>query len=168
VLAADPPAGSRLTTAALTSLASDAAARALALAVGEAESVCPASVGTDLARRAAALLGGPGFDALAASATVPGRELARRALAWRAGGEDGLKALTESWQPEPVALAEGRAALGANARAWRNRLTDGDRQLRLGSDRRWYPFVRRAGGWDPAGPPDAEPGRLFGVDAGPP
>jgi hypothetical protein len=41
---------------------------------------------------------------------------------------------------------------------------DGDRQLRLGHDGRWYPFLRRAGGWDPAGPPHADPGRLFDAD----
>jgi hypothetical protein len=64
----------------------------------------------------------------------------------------------EPWDPEPSALAAGRAHLGAGARSRRNRVTLGDHQLRLGRDGRWYPFGRRANGtWEPDGPPIGDP-----------
>ena len=81
----------------------------------------------------------------------------RRALAWQYGGPDGVTVLTEPWQPDRDTLSEGRRALGTAVRATGNRLTNGDRQLRLGTDARWYPFQRRAGSWDPAGPADLDP-----------
>lgn len=42
-------------------------------------------------------------------------------------------------------------------RAKDNRLTTGDRQLRFGTDGRWYLFLRRAGSWDPACPAAFDP-----------
>jgi hypothetical protein len=115
----------------------------------------------DLARRGAALLAGGEVGAdtsalteLARRAGVPGRELVRRALAFRDGGVEGLAMLDEDWHPGPVALIAGRALLGPGATGRRNRVTLGDRQLRLGRDGRWYSFRKdRAGHWNPDGAP---------------
>jgi hypothetical protein len=81
------------------------------------------------------------------------KKLLRRALAWRAGGPGCLAVLDASWDAGPEALARGRALLGPGATGRRNRLTLGERQLRLGRDGRWYPFVKRGPTWDPDGPP---------------
>ena len=119
----------------------------------------------DLARFAAAVLpgrdpgpadgqAGPGVAELARRSGVPARELLRWALAWRAGGPAGLAALRDSVPADAEQLAAARARLGPGATTWRNRVTAGDRQLRLGPDRRWYPLRKgRDGHWDPAGPP---------------
>ena len=154
---ADPPPGSGVDPKALAALAADAAARALELALGEGDGGLGFDRDADLARRAAALVGSPGFGELARRAGIGGRELLRRALAWRHGGPPGIEALSHSWQPGAGELDEARAALGPGARAWRNRLTLEGRQLRLGRDGRWYPYRRAGGGWDPAGPPEADP-----------
>lgn len=169
VLATDPPAVSGMSTATLTALAADAAARAHAMLVGP-DPTAASSLGldheADLARRAAGSLGSDSVRssggsgallALAAQANVSGPELTRRALAWQAGGVDGLGALTDTWQPEPGQLHEGIAALGDGVRRRGNRLTRGDLQLRLGRDSRWYAFIRRGRGWDPVGIADADP-----------
>ncbi|WP_157536663.1 hypothetical protein [Kitasatospora mediocidica] len=44
-------------------------------------------------------------------------------------------------------------------RATRNRLTvaAGSAQLRLGTDRHWYPYRKESGTWWPAGPADRDP-----------
>jgi uncharacterized Zn finger protein len=151
VLVSDPPAGSGVDAAGLAALASDAAARAHQLATGAGDSGLGLDERADLARRAAPLVGTPGLEELARRASVPGRRLLTDALAWRQGGRNGLAVLTDQWQPEPADLAAGRAALGAGARARANRVTLGDRQLRLGADGRWYPYRRGAGGWEPDG-----------------
>jgi hypothetical protein len=161
VLAADPPPEFGVDVEALRALASDAAARALALLQGGVSSGLELTVEQDLARRAAALLAGGEVGAdtsalteLARRAGVPGRELVRRALAFRDGGAEGLAMLDEAWHPGPVALIAGRALLGPGATAQRNRVTLGDRQLRLGRDGRWYSFRKdRAGHWNPDGAP---------------
>jgi hypothetical protein len=78
----------------------------------------------------------------------------RRGLAFRDGGEDGLAVLFELWDPEPQALAFGRALLGPGAVVRRNRVTRGERQVRLSSGGRWHPFRKdRAGRWIPDGAP---------------
>jgi len=156
-LAVDPPPETGIDPRALTALAADAAQRAHQLLLGESDGSLALQRDTDLARRASTLVGTPDFEMLARRASVPGRELLRRALAWQYGGPDGVKVLTEPWQPDRDTLSEGRRALGTAVRATGNRLTDGDRQLRLGTDARWYPFQRRAGSWDPAGPADLDP-----------
>ena len=178
VLAVDPPGDSGIRSEQLTALAADAVARAWALASGAGGSGLDLSLDEDLARRAADLIGRTGFSdgaggangpraappptlpkpdgiaALARRAGLPPREILRRAMAWRDGGRWGLDALLRPWNPSPSALATGRMLLGEAASAWRNRLTLGDRQLRLGPDGRWYPLRRRRGGsWDPDGPP---------------
>ncbi len=161
VLAADPPAGSGIDADALRSLAADAAARALALLHGATASGLELDAAQDLARRAAAAL--PTGDAttepralveLAARAGMPARELLRRGLAYRDGGAEALALLEGSWDPGPDAVAPGKALLGERAVARRNRVTLGERQLRLGRDGRWYPYRKeRGGGWRPDGAP---------------
>jgi uncharacterized Zn finger protein len=161
VLAADPPPETGVDLGALRALATDAAARALGLLQGAASSGLELTVDQDLARRAAALLAdGPGgtdtpaLNALARCAGLPGRELLRRALAFRYGGAEGLTVLDEAWDPGPAPLSTGRALLGPGATVRRNRVTLGERQFRLGRDGRWYPFRKdRTGRWHPEGAP---------------
>lgn len=161
ILAADPPPASGIDSRVLQVLAADATARALALAQGGASSGLELTAAEDLARRAANALdpnagaaGGPSIAELAGRAGVPARELLRRALAWREGGCGGLAALDEAWNPDPGQAAAGRVLLGPGAAVRANRVTLGERQLRLGRDGSWYPFHRdRAGAWLPAGPP---------------
>jgi len=121
----------------------------------------------DLARRAARTLGTPAFTALATCSGVDGRDLARRGLAWQHGGAAGLELLHADWDPPTGAagaldlLKAARAALrdmsGTRARVTRNRVTAGRMQLRLGRDFLWYPYLRSAGDWEPAGPPKPDP-----------
>ncbi len=161
VLAADPPPDAGVDLGALHALASDAAARALALLHGATSSGLELTMEQDLARRAAALLaegeGGTSTFALselARRADMPGRELIRRAIAFRDGDTEGLAVLDEVWDPGPTPLATGRAMLGPGAAARHNRVTLGERQLRLGRDGRWYPFRKvGAGRWSPDGAP---------------
>ncbi len=157
LLATGPPVGAGIDLPALAALAADAAHRAHQLVLGEGDGDLDLDRQSDLARRAAASLGTPDFEPLARRAGISGREFLRRALAWRYGGPIGLQVLARSWQPGRDELDEGRQALGSGVHARGNRLTAGDRQLRLGADGHWYPFLRRAGGWDPAGPCSADP-----------
>jgi uncharacterized Zn finger protein len=170
VLPIDPPPGSGLRQQDLVALAADAAARALQLATGAGDGGLSLDLEADLARRGAELLGGKGLAALAASAGMTSRELLRWAVTWQQGGRGGLDALRATWQPGPEDLADGRTALdrpagqGA-ARAWRNRITRGEVQLRFGRDRLWYRFVRSGGDWVLDGEPSAEPAALVAGDA---
>lgn len=172
VLPADPPPGLRRED--LVALATDAAARCLELANGTGDGGLSLDERQDLARRGAALLGRPEqrgqeFGALAAAAGVPSRELASNAIAWRHGGRGGLAVLHGDWHPDAEALAEGRQALdqfgspGAT-RTWRNRLTRGSVQLRLGTDGQWYRLVRSGSGWDLAAAPHPDPAALLTPD----
>jgi uncharacterized Zn finger protein len=166
VLPVDPPPGAGLRSEDLVALAADAAARAFQLATGSGDGGLSLDLEADLARRAAGLLGtGRGLAALAASAGMPPRELLRWAVTWRQAGHGGLDALRTTWQPAATDLAEGRAALDRRAgqgavRAWRNRLTRGRLQLRLGGDGLWYRFVRSGSDWVLDGPPSPEPDAL--------
>ncbi|MFC4012078.1 SWIM zinc finger family protein [Nonomuraea purpurea] len=91
--------------------------------------------------------------------------------AWRYGGADGLETLETAWTPPRRDLARAQALLEAGwegeqpprMRAWRNRWTIGDLQLRYGRDGRWYPFTRRQDGWWPAGAPERDPAALIGL-----
>lgn len=160
VLAADPPPGSGVDAAGLLMLAADAAERALLIARGASDEARSLSVEHDLARRAARLVGsgdGPGdaasLEDLARRAGVAVRELALWGRAWRDGGAEGLATLTESWDPDRLALAWGREIL-PHAVVRRNRLTQGEQQLRYGRDGRFYPYRKdRSGRWTPDGPP---------------
>ncbi|MHB8289229.1 MAG: SWIM zinc finger family protein [Acidimicrobiales bacterium] len=168
VLAVDPPEWSGLQAETLQGLAADAASRAWLLAVGQRSTVSDLSLDEDFARRAAELLdvpegttmrggnarGGVQLEDLARAAGITQRDLLRRALAWQAGGAGGLAALVDTWDAMPAELEAGRAFLGSGTRARKNRLTNGDRQLRLGKDGKWYPFRKARGAdWDPDGPP---------------
>jgi uncharacterized Zn finger protein len=170
VLPVDPPPGSGLRPQDLVALAADAAARAFQLATGSGDGGLSLDLEADLARRAAGLLGtGRGLAALASSAGMPSRELLRWAVTWQQAGRSGLDALRTTWQPAATDLAEGRAALDRRAglgavRAWRNRLTCGRLQLRLGGDGLWYRFVRSGSDWVLDGPPSPEPDALVGHD----
>jgi hypothetical protein len=162
----DPPPGAGLRPDDLLALAADAAARAFQLATGSGDGGLSLDLEADLARRAAGLLGtGRGLAALAASAGLPSRVLLRWAVTWQQAGRGGLDALRTAWQPAAADLAEARAALDRTAdqdavHAWRNRLTRGRYQLRLGADGLWYRFVRSGGDWVLDGPPSPEPDAL--------
>jgi uncharacterized Zn finger protein len=170
VLPVDPPPGTGLRPEDLVALAADAAARALQLATGSGDGGLSLDLEADLARRAAGLLRtGRGLAALAASANMPSRELLGWAVTWQHAGRGGLDALRMTWQPAATDLAEGRAALerlaGQGAvRTWRNRLTGGRLQLRLGANGQWYRFVRSGGDWVLDGPPSLEPDALVDYD----
>jgi len=159
-LPVDPPPSAGITRDELVALAADAAGRAWELAAGAGDGGLGLTLDADLARRAAAALGTPELTRLAGRAGLSSRELARRALAWRAGGAGGVAAAVEEWTPAPDELGPGRAALGARARVRANRVTRGDVQLRLGRDGRWYRFSRCFGGWDLDGPGDPDPGEV--------
>jgi uncharacterized Zn finger protein len=170
VLPVDPPPGAGLRSEDLVALAADAAARAFQLANGSGDGGLSLDLEADLARRAAGLLGtGRGLAALAMSAGMPSRELLAWAVTWQHAGRGGLDALRTSWQPAAPDVAGGRAALdrlaGRDAvRAWRNRLTRGGLQLRLGGDGQWYRFVRSGSAWVLDGPPAPEPSALVDYD----
>ena len=163
VLPVDPPPEAGVRPEDLLALAADAAARAFQLATGSGDGGLSLDLEADLARRAAGLLGERrGIGALAASTGMPSRELLRWAVTWQQAGRGGLEALRTTWQPAATDLAEGRAALDRPAgqgpvRAWRNRLTRGGLQLRLGSDGLWYRFARSGSDWVLDGPPSPEP-----------
>jgi uncharacterized Zn finger protein len=170
VLPVDPPPGAGLRSEDLLALAADAAARAHQLATGSGDGGLSLDLEADLARRAAGLLGsGGGLAALAASAGMPPRELLAWAVTWQHAGRGGLDALRTSWQPPATDVAEGRAALDRHAgqgtvRAWRNRLTRGGLQLRLGPNGLWYRLVRSGSAWVLDGPPSPDPGALVDLD----
>ena len=156
----DPPAATGWTTASLAMLAADAASLARDLLVG-GPAAAELTFEEDLARRAATRSDAE-VAALAEAASVTPRDLARWAEAWREGGRDGLAALRDTWQPGPGPLAQARADLAESGlpgtpKVWRNRLTQGDFQLRYGRDTRWYRFVREGPDWRLDGPPAASP-----------
>ena len=159
ILLTDSSPDAALDAGALRSLAIDAAARALELALGGAASGLELTRDEDLARRAAALVGpvqhrvGPDLETLARRAGVAPRTLLRRALAWRAGGTAALETLDQQWDPGRDTTVEARSFLGGGAVARRNRVTLGDSQLRFARDGRWYPYRRSSDGtWEPDGP----------------
>ncbi|HLI14616.1 MAG TPA: SWIM zinc finger family protein [Acidimicrobiales bacterium] len=159
LLVAEPPDGAAIDGAGLRELAADAARRALALARGVGSDELGSTLEEDLARRAVASLedharlGVLAPAALARRAGVRPDELVRWALAYRDGGREGLAALREAWDPDPRLVEAGRVLLGPGARRYRNRLTLGARQLRLGRDGRWYPFRKAGGRFEPDGLP---------------
>lgn len=160
LLVADPPPGSGIDVAGLAELVSDAAARALELAMGSTATGLELDEEEDLARRASRLLDPDRVatdpSALQQLSVRSGRSVGRLVelgLAWRQGGPPALAALDGRVEVDPASAAEGRARLGPGARCQRNRVTLADRQLRLGPDGRWYPYRRHGRGWTPDGPP---------------
>ena len=177
-MATDPPEGSGIDPQALGALAADAARRAWELVTGrQPETTSPSggaeravdglsgasaldlSEDEDGARLAAAALGEEGatagfeLDVLARRAGIRATELLRRGLAWKTGGREGLFVLHGTWHPGPEPLRGGREMLGPGTRASANRLTNGERQLRLGRDGRWYPYRKVRRSWEPDGDP---------------
>jgi uncharacterized Zn finger protein len=169
-LPTEPPPGRRELKDDLLTLATDTARRAWELASGlDPDGRLSLDVDADLARRADHALGTRTFSRHAERSGLDGRELARRALAWRHGGPAGLELLTNEWDPlkEVSGLTEllkaARVALrdatGQRAQQIRNRVTAGRMQLRLGRDLLWYPYLQSDGEWEPAGPPQSDPTR---------
>ncbi len=165
----DPPANAPFSAGGLRSLVGDAAERAWRLSRGEAGSGLDLDAPADLARRAAAALGTSEWDALCARSGLAPRELARRAIAWRHAGDDGLRVLDEArWRPPTTAMAAARDAVVAAGVPGGAVGVDGNRltlavgvQLRLGRDGRWYRFEKSAGRWQLAAPPADDPDDLL-------
>jgi hypothetical protein len=89
-------------------------------------------------------------------------ELEDRALAWLFGGETGVSALTDQFQPDPEARRNADSILKArfasvSRRQNRWTITTEGLQLRLGRDGLWYPYTKEGGRWLPDGPPAAGP-----------
>lgn len=151
----DPPLGSGLDQAGLMSLTSDAVERARQMTTGNGGSGLDLDEAADLARRAEAALGTPQWQVLVTRFGVSGRELVRQAVAWRFGGEDGVKAIAEApWSPRRRVMVEARERLMAagvapsRLRVNRNALVWGNTRVRLGHDGRWWRFVKRSGRWE--------------------
>ncbi|MGW0363515.1 SWIM zinc finger family protein [Streptomyces sp. NPDC002990] len=164
---ADPAAPDPL---ALDQLASDAAARALALLTTAEDPIAGLSLWQDAVRLASAHatagLTGAARTLYRDLARATGRtttDLARAAAAWRQGGRAALAALEEPWDPPAGPFDRARPALLAASqgsfRPDRNRLTASTRQLRLGRDALWYAYESRPGDddWWPAGRPSTDP-----------
>ncbi|MFE5492133.1 SWIM zinc finger family protein [Streptomyces virginiae] len=164
---ADPAAPDPL---ALDQLASDAAARALALLTTGEDPIAGLSLWHDAVRLASAHptagLTGAARALYRDLARATGRtttDLARAAAAWRQGGRPALAALEEAWDPPAGPFDRARPALLAAAqgafRPERNRLTSHTRQLRLGRDTLWYAYESRPGDddWWPTGRPSSDP-----------
>ena len=159
----DPPDGAPFTAAGLRHLATDAASRAWAMIAGTGDGGFDVTADHDLVRRAAQALGTTDWDDFVSRSGEREASLARRARAWRYGGEGGLDALVHSaWRPPPITMAVGRdalaAATGRTVRVSGNRVSDsqGRIQLRHGPDDRWYRFEKRKGRWELAAPPSAD------------
>ncbi|OKK19103.1 hypothetical protein AMK16_13145 [Streptomyces sp. CB00455] len=164
---ADPAAPDPL---ALDQLASDAAARALALLTTAEDPIAELDLWQDAVRlasgHATAGLTGSARTLYRDLARATGRsttDLARAAAAWRQGGRPALAALEEPWDPPAGPFDRARPALLAAARGSfrpdRNRLTAGTRQLRLGRDGLWYGYESRPDDedWWPTGRPAPDP-----------
>lgn len=156
------PQGSGVDSGALVALAADAARRAWDLASGGHASGLDLTFEEDCARWAAAMVQGlpapGGFDELARRCGVDRRKLFFRALAWKSGGYGGLATFSEAWDPAPSEMDPGRVELGPGARTTRNRVSLGDRQLRLGRDGEWSPYRKVRGVWQPQGEAVVLPG----------
>lgn len=164
---ADPAAPDPL---ALDQLASDAAARALAVLTTAEDPIAGLSLWQDAVRLASAHptagLTGAARTLYRDLARATGRtttDLARAAAAWRQGGRPALAALEEPWDPPAGPFDRARPALLAAAqvsfRPDRNRLTSGTSQLRLGRDALWYAYESRPDDtdWWPTGRPSPDP-----------
>ncbi|MGW2343230.1 SWIM zinc finger family protein [Streptomyces sp. NPDC001661] len=125
------------------------------------------SVPQDAVRLAAASPA-PHIRARLAETGGRGREgLTLAVRAWEYGGAAALDVLDEEWAPDADGLARARAALDAAwddderpvLKAVRGRWStaDGQAQLRLGRDGRWWPYRKQRGRWTPAGPATSDP-----------
>ncbi|GAA3814250.1 SWF or SNF family helicase [Streptomyces phyllanthi] len=114
--------------------------------------------------------GSPGAAVSTRLAQGSGRDqegLALAVRAWRYGGTAALAVLEDEWVPEGETLSRARAALESawddderpRLRASHNRWTviGASTQLRLGTDGRWWPYLKERGHWVPAGPAAPDP-----------
>ncbi|MEV6328099.1 SWIM zinc finger family protein [Streptomyces sp. NPDC051909] len=167
VFPADPEAPDPL---ALDLLAGEAAARAHTFLATGHDPVAALTPWQDAVRLAAAHPGS-GLTAstralyrdLAYALDRTPTDLARAVAAWRQGGAAGLAVLEEAWDPPAGPFDRARPALLAADlpafRPWRNRLSTGSLQLRLGRDGLWYGYESDTDreDWWPRGTPDADP-----------
>ncbi|MFF1560003.1 SWIM zinc finger family protein [Streptomyces sp. NPDC058279] len=154
----------------LDQLASDAAARALALLRTGEDPLAGLTLWQDAVRLASAHptagLTGPARALYRDLARATGRtttDLARGAAAWRQGGLEALTVLEEPWDPPAGPFDRARPALIAagqgSFRPDRNRLSARSRQLRLGRRGLWYAYESRSDeeDWWPTGTPSPDP-----------
>lgn len=156
----EAPVGTGIQIGDLKQLATDAAGRAWELTIGVGDGGLTLDLEHDLARRAASLLGTREFDALARRAGISGRKLARQALAWRAGGAEGVDILSLSWVPEPDTVDDARDAFiacGSRPRVTENRVTAGPVQLRVAPSGLWYRCDKHGNEWQLVVTPHADP-----------
>jgi len=156
----DPPSASGLDGAGILELATDAVERARGMTTSDGRSGLDMEKEADLARRADAALGTPRWSSLVARSGIAGRDLVRRAVAWRFGGAAGVKAIDEApWSPGPRVMVEARERLveagvpPTGLRVNRNALTWGETKVRLGHGGRWWRFTKRGGRWELSAPP---------------
>ncbi|MCX5196631.1 SWIM zinc finger family protein [Streptomyces sp. NBC_00249] len=155
---------------ALDQLATDAAARALALLTTGADPTGDLTLWQDAVRLASAhptagLTGGARalYRDLARATGRTTTDLARAAAAWRQGGLPALTVLDEPWDPPAGPFDRARPALLAagqgSFRPDRNRLTARTRQLRLSREGLWYAYESRPDDedWWPTGTPSPDP-----------
>lgn len=167
-LGVEPPAHLGFTGASLALLANDAAARAWHTLRGDAGSALTENEDADLARRAAALLGTPGFLQLADRTGRRPRDLAAQAVAWQEAGGAGVRVLTEpAWTPPVARMAAARdvviagGAAPVQVRVRNNTISVAGRtQLRLSRDGHWYRLDKQGGRWELTAPAADEPDDL--------
>ncbi|MFC7471687.1 hypothetical protein ACFQVA_35510 [Actinomadura keratinilytica] len=163
---------------ALDQLATQAAARAHALLATGRDPLAGLGHWADAVRIAAARPGSgltsAARDLYARLARAAGRDvtdLHRAVAAWQLGGEAGLVALEEPWDPRPdpstapapPCSPQATRACAPNATASPTR--PGDRQLRLGRDGLWYGYISDPGreDWWPTATPGLDPVAVFGA-----
>ncbi|MCX4231316.1 SWF or SNF family helicase [Streptomyces sp. NPDC020707] len=123
--------------------------------------------------------GGPEVPVAARLAEGSGRDREGLALAvrsWEYGGASALDVLESDRPADAEPLARARAALESAweederpvLRASRSRWTaaDGQSQLRLGPDGRWWPYRKEGGRWAPVGPASQDPATALALADG--
>lgn len=166
-LPSEPPPATGLATADLERLRADTATRATHLLTGDTTSL-ELTQRQDAVRIAASRPGLEWFHGLVQGTGVTPTAFARLTRAWRHGGSSGITVAEEPHTPCRAMMTTAREALTealtemtdqpVRLKTWRNRLTLTDRgiQLRLGTDARWYPYVRDETEWWPAAPADTD------------
>lgn len=157
-LAVTPGADAGIDTDELAELVADAAERAWSMLAAGTDSGLGLSVGADVVRRASS-----GDVYTVAEATgVDEVDLIASVIAWRIGGLAGFDARKTFDDADPAQLAAVAQALGPDAKVRGNRVSLGDRQLRIDRDGRWWRF--RADddyGWVLADGPSDDPNDLI-------